>query len=183
MPYLLQQLRSDDTYDEVPEGERRGAADGLSEMWLNRRDLLPRCLYGTLLPGILKGETNETKAGVLALFRRHAGLPSTPAQVSGGHSSSLLEPSEVVTKQSIATVRVLIEEYRGAHRLLPRTQETLFFEPEDARTMAMDLPQAVRKDCRGGREGTGFTYHRRSFTVAASHVVVAYLHRLIGSLA
>ena len=85
----------------VSEGERqRCTGTVLSEVWLNRRDLLPSCLYGTLLPRILKGETNETKAGVLALFRRHAGLPSTSAQASGGDSGSLLEPSEVVTKPS-----------------------------------------------------------------------------------
>ena len=146
MPYLLQQLQSDDTNDEVSEVERRGAADGLSELLLNRRDLLPSCLYGTLLPRILKGETNETEAGALALLQScaHSGmqafLPHLP-KCLGVILNSLLEASEAVVRQSIATVRVLLEQYGGAcpHLLLPRIQEALFFEPEDARTMAMEL--------------------------------------------
>ena len=84
MPYSLQQLQSDDKNDEVSEVERRGEVDGLSEVLLNRRDLLPSCLYGTLLPSILKGETNETEADALALFQScaHSGMQ---AFCPGGH--------------------------------------------------------------------------------------------------
>jgi len=146
MPYLLQQLQSKEGNDEVSEVERRGAADGLSEVLLARRDLLPRCLYNTLLPRIVKGETNETKAGALALFQSlahgatQAFLPHLPKCLEA-ILNSLLEPSEVVTRQTVATVRVLIEEYGGTypHLLLPRMQESLFFDSEEARTMAMDL--------------------------------------------
>ena len=141
MPYLLQQLQSDDTNDEVSEVERRGAADGLSEVWLTRRDLLPSWLYGTLLPRIVKGETNETKAGADSVpilgSRQQAHLPSTSAQVSGGHFELPVGALRGCNK----AVDCLVEEFGGAypHLLSPRMQEALFFEPEDARTMAMDL--------------------------------------------
>ena len=59
-----------------------------------QRTVCLRCLYGTLLPRILKGELPKCLEAIL---------------------NSLLEPSEVVTKQSFATVRVLIEEYGGAY--------------------------------------------------------------------
>ena len=90
MPYLLQQQQSDDTNDEVSEVKRRGAADGWSEVLLNRRRSPAELLVRNLAAQDLERRDERNYSGcfgsVPILGSRHAGLPSTFAQVSGGHS-------------------------------------------------------------------------------------------------
>lgn len=46
--------------------ERRGAAQGLAEVLLARRDLLPYYYYKEIIPRITSGKTKETKAAAPA---------------------------------------------------------------------------------------------------------------------
>lgn len=149
-PYLLEKLRSQGVDADVSEVDRRGAAHGLAEVLLARRDLLASCLYQEILPRISEGKTNETKAGALVLFQflAHLGtsafLPHLPRclQVI---LDALLEESEVVTKQAVASVRVLIDEYGSTYPrlLLPRMQQALFCESEPSRELTMELFSAL----------------------------------------
>jgi len=145
-PFLLDKLESQDINADVSEVDRRGAAHGLAEVLLARKDLLPACLYKIVLPRITSGKTLEAKAGGLALFQfiAHLGsqaflthLPRCLPAILG----ALTEESEVVTKQAVAAVKVLIDEYGSTYPklLLPRMQECLFFEQADARDLAMQL--------------------------------------------
>mmetsp|Transcript_74097 Transcript_74097/g.131011 ORF Transcript_74097/g.131011 Transcript_74097/m.131011 type:complete len:1474 (-) Transcript_74097:92-4513(-) len=146
MPYLLEKLQSAETNDDVSEVERRGAARGLALVLIARRDLLPSCLHETVMQRIKSGSTNEMRAGGLQLVQA---LASQGPQAFLPHLKScmqtvldaLTETSEIVHKQAIAAVRVLIDEFGATapHLLLPRMQESLFFDDEDSRGRAMDL--------------------------------------------
>eukprot|EP00913_Durusdinium_trenchii_P003604 g3335.t1 len=146
MPFLLETLKSQDQNEDVSEVERRGAARGLAEVLLARRDLLPGCLHEVVLPRIPSGGTLECKAGGLQLVQAIASLGP---QAFLPHLkrclpfvlNALQEESEVVHKQAVAAVKTLIEEYGATapHLLLPRMQEALFFQEEEPRTRAMDL--------------------------------------------
>jgi len=146
MPYLLDKLQSAETNDDVSEVERRGAGLGLAAVLLARRDLLSGCIFRTVLPRIANGDTQETKAGGLQLIQSlaHRGtsafLPHMPRCLQTV-LDALQEESEVITKQAVAAVKVLVEEYAGTypHLLLPRMQQALFFASEDARVFAMEL--------------------------------------------
>mmetsp|Transcript_560 Transcript_560/g.1554 ORF Transcript_560/g.1554 Transcript_560/m.1554 type:complete len:1487 (+) Transcript_560:65-4525(+) len=146
LPYLLAKMESQETNGDVSEVERRGAAQGLAEVLLARRDLLPFYFYNEIIPRIKSGKTNETKAGALAFigFIAHLGpqafitlMPKCLQVVL----DALNEESEVVTKQALAAGKVLIDEYGAAypHLLLPRLQQALYFETEEARAFAMQL--------------------------------------------
>jgi len=145
-PYLLDKLESRDTNADVSEVDRRGAAHGLTEVLLARRDLLPSCLYRIVLPRITDGSTDEKKAGGLSLFQF---LPHLGTAAFAPHLSrclpvilgALKEGEEVVTKQAMAAMRVLIDEYGSTfpHLLLPPMQEALFYESAEARDLAMQL--------------------------------------------
>ncbi|CAE7260990.1 ILA [Symbiodinium sp. CCMP2592] len=146
VPFLLKTLASTETNDDVSEVERRGAARGLAEVLLARRDLLSGCLHEDVLPRIPSGPTKEAKAGGLQLIQAVASLGAQAFLPHLKRSlpfalNALQEESEVVHKQAVAAVRVLIDEYGATapHLLLPRMQEALFFEDEESRTRAMDL--------------------------------------------
>jgi len=146
MPFLLKKLQSQEQNEDVSEVERRGAARGLAEVLLARRDLLPGCLHDTVLPRIASGETLESKAGGLQLIQAIAGLGPQAFLPHLKHSlpfalNALQEESEVVHKQAVAAIKSLIDEYGATapHLLLPRMQEALFFQEEEARARAMDL--------------------------------------------
>mmetsp|Transcript_67005 Transcript_67005/g.160565 ORF Transcript_67005/g.160565 Transcript_67005/m.160565 type:complete len:1485 (+) Transcript_67005:94-4548(+) len=145
-PYLLDKLQSASGLADESEVERRGAAHGLSEVLLQRRDLLSSCLYSTILPRISTGSTPETKAGACAIlqFMPHhlgAGLLPHLEQIMPVLLEALREESEVVTKQAKAALELIMDEFAGAFPklLLPHMQESLFFEEEDARDLAMQL--------------------------------------------
>eukprot|EP00435_Cladocopium_sp_Y103_P063005 s288_g24.t1 len=130
MPFLLKKLQSQEQNEDVSEVERRGAARGLAEVLLARRDLLPGCLHDTVLPRIPSGETIETKAGGLQLIQAIASLGPQAFLPHLKHSlpfalNALQEESEVVHKQAVAAVKTLIDEYGATapHLLLPRMQE------------------------------------------------------------
>eukprot|EP00440_Ansanella_granifera_P043221 gb/GFBE01046855.1/.p1 GENE.gb/GFBE01046855.1/~~gb/GFBE01046855.1/.p1 ORF type:complete len:1484 (+),score=454.50 gb/GFBE01046855.1/:1-4452(+) len=146
MPWLLETLQSQETNNDVSEVERRGAARGLAEALKARRDLLATCLHGTILPRIAKGSTKETKAGGLQFVQALASLgPSAFLPHLRGSLevvlNGLAEESEVIHKQAIEAMKVLIDEYGSAYPnlLLPRVQNALFFEDEEARSRAMDV--------------------------------------------
>lgn len=146
MPFLLKKLQSQEQNEDVSEVERRGAARGLAEVLLARRDLLPGCLHDTIMPRIPSGETIESKAGGLQLIQAIAGLGPQAFLPHLKHSlpfalNALQEESEVVHKQAVAAVKTLIDEYGATapHLLLPRMQEALFFQEEEPRARAMDL--------------------------------------------
>ncbi|CAE7713645.1 YEF3 [Symbiodinium sp. KB8] len=143
VPFLLKTLASAETNDDVSEVERRGAARGLAEVLLARRDLLSGCLHEDVLPRIPSGPTKEAKAGGLQLIQATAadGVLHIFWCPGAEGRNALQEESEVVHKQAVAAVRVLIDEYGATapHLLLPRMQEALFFEDEESRTRAMDL--------------------------------------------
>jgi ABC-type Mn2+/Zn2+ transport system ATPase subunit len=145
-PYLMDKLESKHEDADVSEVDRRGAAHGLAEVLLHRRDLMPNCLYKEILPRISGGKSNETKAGALALFQflAHHGtsafLPHLPRCLQT-ILDALNEESEIVHKQAVASVQVFIAEYGSAYPrlLMPRLQQALFFEDEDGRERAMNL--------------------------------------------
>lgn len=145
-PYLMEKLQSQSVDADVSEVDRRGAAHGLAEVLLARRDLLPTTLYTEILPRISSGKTFETKAGGLALFQflAHLGtqafLPHLPRCLPV-ILDSLKEESEIVTKQALVTLQVLVTGYGGTYPrlLLPRLQASLFFEAEEAREHAMTV--------------------------------------------
>jgi len=145
-PYLMDKLEAHGDDADVSEVDRRGAAHGLAEVLLARRDLLPNCLYNEILPRIVSGKSNETKAGGLALiqFLGHLGtsafLPYLPRCLQTV-LDALSEESEVVTKQAYEAIKVLINEYGAVYPrlLMPRLQEALFVEGEGAREFVMDL--------------------------------------------
>jgi len=145
-PYLMEKLQSQSADEDVSEVDRRGAAHGLAEVLLARRDLLPSCLYKEILPRITSGKTNQTKAGGLALFQflAHLGtqafllhLPRCLQVIL----DALQEESEVITKQAIETLKVFVVQYGGTYPrlMLPRLQEALFFEGDEAREHAMTI--------------------------------------------
>lgn len=146
MPYLLDKLQSAEVNEDVSEVERRGAGLGLAAVLLARRDLLTNCLYKTVLPRIASGANQATKAGGLQFLQSiaHRGtqafLPHMP-RVLQTTLDALKEDTEVVTKQAVAAIRTLVEEYAGTypHLLLPRMQQALFFDAEDARVFSMEL--------------------------------------------
>eukprot|EP00928_Gymnodinium_smaydae_P001449 TRINITY_DN10536_c0_g1_i1.p1 TRINITY_DN10536_c0_g1~~TRINITY_DN10536_c0_g1_i1.p1 ORF type:complete len:1493 (-),score=315.49 TRINITY_DN10536_c0_g1_i1:304-4572(-) len=146
MPFLLETLQSRAVNADVSEVNRRGAAHGLCEVLLKRPDMVHTCLYETILPRILKGETPECKAGALALFHflPHLGtsqfLPHVvrclPAVLGG-----LKADTEIVTKQAKRAMEVLVEEYGPTYPrlLLPHMQDSLFFPGEEAQDLAIQL--------------------------------------------
>ncbi|CAJ1452648.1 unnamed protein product [Effrenium voratum] len=181
MPFLLETLRSAETNEDVSEVERRGAARGLAEVLLARRDLLPGCLRETILPRISSGDSCECRAGGLQLLQALASLGPQAFLPHLKRSlpfalDALQEESEVVHKQAIAAVRTLIDEYGATapHLLLPRMQEALFFQEEEARTRAMDLFFALcEKISEGMKFGQDFlsmdclsAFHRHSLLVS-----------------
>lgn len=145
-PYLMEKLESKHEDADVSEVDRRGAAHGLAEVLLQRRDLLPNCLYKEILPRISGGASNETKAGAVTLFQflAHHGtsafLPHLPRCLQT-ILDALNEESEIVTKQASASLKVLVDEYGSAYPrlLLPRLQQALFFENENGRELAMQI--------------------------------------------
>ncbi|CAK9007606.1 unnamed protein product [Durusdinium trenchii] len=181
MPFLLETLKSQEQNEDVSEVERRGAARGLAEVLLARRDLLPGCLHEVVLPRIPSGGTLECKAGGLQLVQAIASLGP---QAFLPHLkrclpfvlNALQEESEVVHKQAVAAVKTLIEEYGATapHLLLPRMQEALFFQEEEPRTRAMDLFFAFcEKISEGIKFGQDFLsmdclspFHRHSLLVS-----------------
>mmetsp|Transcript_3925 Transcript_3925/g.7925 ORF Transcript_3925/g.7925 Transcript_3925/m.7925 type:complete len:1476 (-) Transcript_3925:114-4541(-) len=146
LPYLLDKMASRATNEDVSEVERRGAAQGLAEVLLARRDLLPYYYYKEIIPRITSGKTKETKAGALAFvqFAAHLGpaafLTLAP-KVLQPILDCLQDESEAVTKQALEAGKVLIAEYGAAypHLLLPRMQQALFFDTEAARALSMTL--------------------------------------------
>lgn len=143
-PWLLEKLQSQETNDDVSEVERRGAAQGLSEVLLARRDMYSPTLYKEVLARITGGKTKETRAGALTVFQflAHLGPQAMLPHVTKclpAILDALKEESEVVTKQAMSSLKVMVEEFGSAypHLLLPRMQEALFFEGEAARDLAM----------------------------------------------
>lgn len=145
-PWIMEKLQSQHDDADVSEVDRRGAAHGLAEVLFQRRDLLPNCLYKEILPRITGGRTVETKAGALVVFQflahlnPSAFLPHVPRCLQT-ILDALKEESPVVTTPAVASIKVLIEEYGSTYPrlLLPRLQQALFFETEDARAFAMEL--------------------------------------------
>jgi len=146
MPYLLQQLQCGGANVDVAEVDRRGAAHGLSEVLIRRRDLYSPTLYNTILPRISSGKTDEEKAGALALFQF---LPHSDPLGFLPHLTKVLpvvlralnEDSEVITKQAKASVEVIVQEYGATYPrlLLPFMQDAVFFDTEAAQELAIDL--------------------------------------------
>mmetsp|Transcript_87833 Transcript_87833/g.284317 ORF Transcript_87833/g.284317 Transcript_87833/m.284317 type:complete len:1490 (+) Transcript_87833:154-4623(+) len=145
-PYLLEKLESKVGLAEESEVERRGAAHGLSEVLLQRREMLQSCLNDVMLPRIAQGSSPETKAGALAVFHflPHLGNAAFLPHLDRCLPvilNALREETEVVTKQAKEAVTVLLEEYAAAFPkiMLPHLQYALFYEEEDARDLAMQL--------------------------------------------
>jgi len=182
MPWLFEQMASQETNEDVSEVERRGAAQGLAEVLLARRDLFPYHFYKTIIPRIKSGKTNETKAGALAFiqFIAHLGpqafVPHVPRCLQTV-LDALNEESEVVTKQATAALKVLIEEYGSAypHILLPRVQQSLFFATEEARGFAM---QAFFALCEKIAEAMKFGQDFLSMDA----LTIYYRHSLLSSI-
>jgi len=145
-PYLLEKLESQAGLDEESEVERRGAAHGLSEVLLQRRDKLQPCLYGVVLPRVSEEGPPERKAGALAVFEF---LPHLGSACFLPHLerclpvllNALRQESEVITRHARQAVEVLLDEYGASfpRLMLPHLQEALFYEEEDARDLAMQL--------------------------------------------
>jgi len=146
LPYLLETLQSQEANVDVSEVERRGAARGLAEVLLSRRDLLPGVLHNTVMTRITSGKTLESRAGGFQLLQALVSLgpqaflvhlPRCLQAILNG----LLEETEVVYKQAVEACRTLVDMYGTSHPhlLLARMQDSLFFEDEDARGRAMDI--------------------------------------------
>lgn len=144
-PWLLDKLQSKDAIEDVAEVNRRGAAHGLAEVLLARGDLFHKCFYGVAMPRIMNGG-HEACAGGLALvsFLAHLGTQaflSHAPRCLPAVLQCLNSGAEVVTKQAVLTVTMMIDEYGAAYPklLLPRIQQALFFETEEARELVMPL--------------------------------------------
>lgn len=160
MPWLLETLQSQETNDDVSEVERRGAARGLAMALLARKDLLPTCLHGNIIPRICSGKTKEVKAGGLQLIEA---LASAGPAAFLPHLKRCIQPvlnamkeeSEVVHKQAVEAFRVFIGQYgtTAPQLLMPRLQEALFFEDIEPRDRAMGTFAAL---CEKLAEGMKF---------------------------
>jgi len=145
-PFLLEKLESQAGLDEESEVERRGAAHGLSEVLLQRKDKLHSCITDVLIPRIAEKGRPERKAGALAVFEflPHLGsatfLPNLERCLPV-ILNALREDSEVITRHAKEATEVLLDEYGASfpRLMLPHLQEALFFEEEDARDLAMQL--------------------------------------------
>lgn len=145
-PWLLDKLESQAGLAEESEVERRGAAHGLSEVLLQRRDRLQACIFDVLIPRITEKGPAERKAGALFVFEYLPHLGSAAflpylERCLPVLLDALRHESEVVTTHARQAVEVLLDEYGPTfpRLLLPHLQESLFFEEENARDMAMQL--------------------------------------------
>jgi len=181
MPFLLDTLESSEVNEDVSEVERRGAARGLAEVLVARRDLLQDTLHNIVMQRIASGKTKEARAGGLQLVQA---LASLAPQVFLPHLTrcmqtvldALTHESEAVSKQASGAVRVLVYEFGAIspHLLLPRMQESLFFEDELAQGRAMELFFALcEKIAEGMKFGQDFlsmdclsTWHRHMLLVS-----------------
>lgn len=145
-PYLLEKLESQAGLEEESEVERRGAAHGLSEVLLQRKDKLHPCISDVLIPRITEKGPAERKAGALAVFEYlpHLGSATFLPNLEGCLPiilNALREESEVITRHAVQAAEVLLDEYGASfpRLMLPHLQEALFYEEEDARDLAMQL--------------------------------------------
>mmetsp|Transcript_91956 Transcript_91956/g.268916 ORF Transcript_91956/g.268916 Transcript_91956/m.268916 type:complete len:1478 (-) Transcript_91956:56-4489(-) len=145
-PFLLDKLESQVGLAEESEVERRGAAHGLSEVLLQRKDKLKSCLYDILMPRITEKGPAERKAGALAVFEF---LPHLGSAAFLPHLerclpiilNALREESQVIVDHARQAAEVLLDEFGASfpRLMLPHLQEALFYEEEDARDLAMQL--------------------------------------------
>eukprot|EP00929_Paragymnodinium_shiwhaense_P111913 TRINITY_DN80188_c0_g1_i1.p1 TRINITY_DN80188_c0_g1~~TRINITY_DN80188_c0_g1_i1.p1 ORF type:complete len:1479 (-),score=470.02 TRINITY_DN80188_c0_g1_i1:243-4679(-) len=146
MPYLLRQLQSNNTNEDVSEVDRRGAAHGLSEVLIKRPDLIDQTIYGVVLPRISSGETAEVKAGALAVFQFFPHLAPSAFLAHLKRSlpvilQALRVDNVVVSKQAKASLETIIAEFGQTcpNLMLPPMQDALFFEEEEAQDLAMQM--------------------------------------------